>query len=56
MTLPMPRSGPDDPPKPLNRYIGRDVMAFAANQNKVQREQLAVEHRVKVLDDINHPY
>jgi hypothetical protein len=30
-----------DPPKPLNRYIGRDVMAFAANQNKAQRQQLS---------------
>ena len=45
-----------DPPKPLNRYIGRDVMAFAANQNKVQRQQLAAEHRAKVLGDMNHPY
>lgn len=43
-------------PKPLNRYIGRDVMAFATNQNKVQRQQLAAEHRAKVLGDRNHPY
>jgi hypothetical protein len=45
-----------DPPKPLNRYIGKDVMVFAANQNKVQRQQLAAEHRAKVLGDMNHPY
>jgi hypothetical protein len=45
-----------DPPKPLNRYIGKDVMAFAVNQNKVQRQQLAAEHRAKVLGDMNHPY
>jgi hypothetical protein len=43
-------------PKPLNTYIGRDVMAFATNQNKVQRQQLAAEHRAKVLGDTNHPY
>jgi hypothetical protein len=45
-----------DPPKPLNRYIGRDVMTFATNQNRVQRQQLAAEHRAKVLGDMNHPY
>ena len=45
-----------DPPKPLNRYIGRDVMAFATNRNKVQRQQLAAEHRAKVLGDKDNPY
>jgi hypothetical protein len=43
-------------PKPLNRYLGRDVLAFATNQNKVQRQQLAAEHRAKVLGDKNHSY
>ena len=40
----------------LNTYIGRDVMAFATNQNRAQRQQLAAEHRAKVLGDTNHPY
>jgi hypothetical protein len=45
-----------DPPKPLNRYIGRDVIAFATNPNRTQRQQLAAEHRAKVLGDKDHPY
>ena len=40
----------------MNRYLGRDVLAFATNQNKVQRQQLAAEHRAKVLGTKNHPY
>jgi hypothetical protein len=42
--------------KGLNTYISRDVMAFASNQSRVQRQQLAAEHRAKVLGDMNHPY
>jgi hypothetical protein len=42
--------------KNLNVYIPGDVMPFATNQNKAQRLQQAAEHRVKVLNNPNHPY
>jgi len=31
-------------------------MEFAINPNRVQRQQLAAEHRAKVLGDMSHPY
>ena len=43
-----------DAPKPLNTYLGKDVLNFATNMNKVQRQQLAAEHRSKVLGDSSH--
>jgi hypothetical protein len=45
-----------EPRKNLSTYIPGDVMPWATNQNKVQRLQQAAEHRVKVLNNPEHPY
>jgi phospholipase/lecithinase/hemolysin len=45
-----------EPRKDLSTYIPGDVMPWATNQNKVQRLQQAAEHRVKVLNNPDHPY